>query len=44
MSLPVGRAGQVDEAVGALVLLSSDASAFVNSQTISVAGGMTAVV
>lgn len=44
MSLPAGRWGQVDELVGTLVFLSSDASAFVNGQTIYVDGGMTAVV
>ncbi|WP_258063559.1 MULTISPECIES: SDR family oxidoreductase [unclassified Pseudoclavibacter] len=41
---PAGRWGQVDELVGTLVFLSSDASAFVNGQTIYVDGGMTAVV
>ncbi|NYF12188.1 MULTISPECIES: SDR family oxidoreductase [unclassified Pseudoclavibacter] len=41
---PAGRWGHVDELVGTLVFLSSDASAFVNGQTIYVDGGMTAVV
>jgi gluconate 5-dehydrogenase len=41
---PAGRWGRVEDLVGALVFLSSDASAFVNGQTIYVDGGMTAVV
>jgi gluconate 5-dehydrogenase len=41
---PAGRWGQVSELVGALVFLSSEASSFVNGQTIYVDGGMTAVV
>ncbi|MFC4243264.1 SDR family oxidoreductase [Gryllotalpicola reticulitermitis] len=41
---PAGRWGSVDELVGALRFLSSDASNFVNGQTIYVDGGMTAVV
>lgn len=41
---PAGRWGRVDELVGALVFLSSDASSFVGGQTIFVDGGMTAVV
>ena len=39
---PAGRWGQVEELVGACVFLASDASAFVNGQTIFVDGGMTA--
>ncbi|WP_129784748.1 SDR family oxidoreductase [Promicromonospora panici] len=41
---PAGRWGQVEDLVGTLVFLASDASAFVNGQTIYVDGGMTAVV
>jgi gluconate 5-dehydrogenase len=41
---PAGRWGEVHELVGALRFLSSDASAFVNGQTLYVDGGMTAVV
>lgn len=41
---PAGRWGRVEDLVGTLVFLSSDASAFVNGQTIYVDGGMTAVV
>ncbi|WP_405217639.1 glucose 1-dehydrogenase [Agrococcus sp. Ld7] len=41
---PAGRWGEVRDLVGALVFLASDASAFVNGQTIYVDGGMTAVV
>lgn len=41
---PAGRWGRVDDLVGTLVFLSSDASAFVHGQTIFVDGGMTAVV
>lgn len=39
---PAGRWGQVEELVGACVFLASDASTFVNGQTIFVDGGMTA--
>lgn len=39
---PQGRWGQMPELVGAAVFLSSDASSFVNGQTIFVDGGMTA--
>ena len=41
---PAGRWGRVEDLAGALVFLASDASAFVNGQTIYVDGGMTAVV
>lgn len=41
---PAGRWGDVRDLVGALVFLASDASAFVNGQTLYVDGGMTAVV
>jgi gluconate 5-dehydrogenase len=41
---PAGRWGRVEDLVGALVFLSSDASAFVNGQVLYVDGGMTAVV
>ncbi len=41
---PAGRWGQVEELGGAVVFLASDASSFVNGQTIFVDGGMTAVV
>ena len=39
---PQGRWGRLPELVGAAVFLSSDASSFVNGQTIYVDGGMTA--
>lgn len=39
---PQGRWGQLPELVGAAVFLSSDASSFVNGQTLFVDGGMTA--
>lgn len=41
---PEGRWGEVEELVGPLVFLASDASRFVNGQTLHVDGGMTAVV
>ncbi len=41
---PAGRWGEVGELGGAAVFLASDASSFVNGQTIFVDGGMTAVV
>jgi gluconate 5-dehydrogenase len=41
---PAGRWGRVEDLVGALVFLASDASAFVNGQVLYVDGGMTAVV
>lgn len=41
---PAGRWGDVRDLVGAAVFLASDASAFVNGQTLFVDGGMTAVV
>jgi gluconate 5-dehydrogenase len=41
---PAGRWGSVEDLVGALVFLASDASAFVNGQVLYVDGGMTAVV
>lgn len=41
---PAGRWGRVEELVGPLVFLCSDASAFVTGQTLYVDGGMTAVV
>ena len=39
---PAGRWGEVDELVGAAVFLASDASSFVNGQTLYVDGGITA--
>jgi len=39
---PTGRWGQIDELVGACVFLTSNASTFVNGQTLFVDGGMTA--
>lgn len=41
---PAGRWGELDELGGVAVFLASDASSFVNGQTIVVDGGMTAVV
>ncbi len=41
---PAGRWGRVEELGGAAVFLASDASSFVNGQTLFVDGGMTAVV
>lgn len=41
---PAGRWGRVEELGGAVVFLASDASSFVNGQTLFVDGGMTAVV
>ena len=41
---PAGRWGQVDELCGAAIFLASDASSFVNGQTIYVDGGMTSCV
>lgn len=41
---PAGRWGAVDDLVGPLIFLASDASAFVTGQTLYVDGGMTAVV
>lgn len=41
---PAGRWGRVEDLVGALVFLASDASDFVNGQVLYVDGGMTAVV
>lgn len=41
---PAGRWGRVDELAGAVVFLASQASDFVNGQTLFVDGGMTAVV
>ena len=40
---PAGRWGRVEDLVGALVFLSSDASAFVNGQLLYVDGGMLSV-
>jgi gluconate 5-dehydrogenase len=40
---PAGRWGEVDELVGPLLFLCSDASGFVNGQTLHVDGGMLAV-
>ena len=41
---PAGRWGNVDELCGAAVFLASDASSFVNGQTLFVDGGLTSVV
>jgi gluconate 5-dehydrogenase len=41
---PTGRWGEVEELVGAVVFLASDASAFVNGHTLYVDGGLTASV
>ena len=41
---PAGRWGQVEDLAGALLFLASDASTFVNGQTLYVDGGMTAVI
>lgn len=41
---PAGRWGRVEELIGACIFLASDASSFVNGQTIYVDGGMTATV
>jgi 3-oxoacyl-[acyl-carrier protein] reductase len=39
---PLGRAGQVDDVVGVVLFLLSDAASFVSGQTIVVDGGLTA--
>jgi gluconate 5-dehydrogenase len=41
---PAGRWGQVEELIGAAILLASDASSFINGQVIYVDGGMTSCV
>lgn len=41
---PAGRWGNVDELCGAAIFLASDASSFVNGQTLFVDGGLTSVV
>ena len=41
---PAGRWGQVEDLMGPLVFLASQASNFVNGQVLYVDGGMTAVV
>lgn len=40
--IPLGRLGEVDDVVGAVLLLASDAGAFITGQTIVVDGGLTA--
>ncbi len=40
---PIGRHGELDELLGALILLASDASTFITGQTIAVDGGWTIV-
>jgi gluconate 5-dehydrogenase len=39
---PMGRWGEVDELVGAVIILASDASSFVNGHILYVGGGITA--
>jgi NAD(P)-dependent dehydrogenase (short-subunit alcohol dehydrogenase family) len=39
--IPVGRAGQVDDCIGAAVFLASDAADFITGQTLIIDGGMT---
>jgi NAD(P)-dependent dehydrogenase (short-subunit alcohol dehydrogenase family) len=38
--IPMGRAGQVDDCIGAAVFLASPASDFITGQTILIDGGM----
>ncbi|GIS65032.1 MAG: hypothetical protein CM1200mP3_12800 [Chloroflexota bacterium] len=37
---PMGRIGKPEELIGTLILLASEASSFINGQTISVDGGV----
>ena len=39
--IPMGRAGQVADCLGAAVFLASDASDFITGQTLIIDGGMT---
>ena len=40
-SIPMGRLGQPDDLVGAIVFFASDAAAFITGQVLSVSGGLT---
>jgi gluconate 5-dehydrogenase len=40
--IPVGRVGQTDDLVGAVLLFCSDASSFITGQILTIDGGLTA--